>query len=67
MVCWGTQVDVMPSYKDQIPEDEFRVSLMIVPDVEDDAGSSFAFQEPDQVLTGQAATMQGGCFFVHFF
>lgn len=57
------KVDVMPSYKDQIPEDVFRVSLMIVPDVEDDAGSSFAFQEPDQVLTGQAATMQGGCFF----
>lgn len=53
------QVDVMPSYKDQIPADSFRLSLMIVPEEDDDNGSNFAFQEPDQVLVSQAATMQG--------
>lgn len=48
----------MPSYKDQIPASVFKLNLMIVPDEEDDGGN-FSFQEPDQVLVSQAATMQG--------
>ncbi|CAM9399415.1 unnamed protein product, partial [Laminaria digitata] len=53
------QVDVMPSYRDQIPDDVFSVSLVIVPDVDDDNGSSFSFQEQDHVKVGPAATQQG--------
>lgn len=49
----------MPSYRDQIPDDAFSVSLVIVPEDDDEAGSSFAFQEPDQVKVGPAATQQG--------
>ena len=49
----------MPSYRDQIPEDGFSLSLMIVPDEEDDGGSSFAFQEQDQVKVGRTASQQG--------
>lgn len=48
----------MPSYKDQIPADVFKLNLMIVPEEEEDGGN-FSFQEPDQVLVSQAATMQG--------
>lgn len=51
----------MPSYRDQIPEDVFSVSFVIVPDADDESGSSFAFQEQDQVKVGPAATQQGGC------
>ncbi|CAM9203251.1 unnamed protein product, partial [Ascophyllum nodosum] len=54
-----SKVDVMPSYRDQIPEDGFSLSLMIVPDEEDDGGSSFAFQEQDQVKVGRTASQQG--------
>lgn len=50
----------MPSYRDQIPDDVFSVSLVIVPDVDDDNGSSFSFQEQDHVKVGPAATQQGG-------
>lgn len=54
------KVDVMPAYKDQIQEEVFRLNLMIIADNDDDdAGSNFAFQEPDKVLVSQAATMQG--------
>lgn len=53
------KVDVMPSYRDQIPDDAFSVSLVIVPEDDEDAGSSFAFQEQDQIKVGPAATQQG--------
>lgn len=49
----------MPSYRDQIPDDVFSVSLVLVPEEEEDAGSSFSFQEQDQVKVGPAATQQG--------
>ncbi|CAM9885253.1 unnamed protein product, partial [Hapterophycus canaliculatus] len=54
-----SQVDVMPSYRDQIPDDVFKVNLIIVPDDDDDAGSGFSFQEQEQVKVGPAATQQG--------
>lgn len=53
----------MPSYRDQIPDDVFSLSLVIVPDVDDDNGSSFAFQEQDHVKVGPAATQQGAIVF----
>lgn len=49
----------MPSYRDQIPEDVFSVTLVVVPDDDDETGSNFAFQEQDQVKVGPAATQQG--------
>lgn len=53
------QVDVMPSYRDQIPDDAFSMALVIVPEDDEDTGSSFTFQEQDQVKVGPAATQQG--------
>lgn len=49
----------MPSYQDKISDDKFHMSLMIVPDDEDDGGSCFAFQEQDHVKVGRAASQQG--------
>lgn len=49
----------MPSYLGQIPEDVFSVTLVLVPDDDDDSGPNFAFQEQDQVKVGPAATQQG--------
>lgn len=54
----------MPSYRDQIPDDVFSMSLVIVPDVDDDNGSSFSFQEQDHVKVGPAATQQGEALFL---
>lgn len=51
----------MPSYRDQILDDVFKVNLIIVPDDDDDAGSGFSFQEQEQVKVGPAATQQGVC------
>lgn len=51
----------MPSYREQIPDDAFNVSFMIVPDSEDDSATSFNFQEQEQVKVGGSATQQGGC------
>ncbi|CBN77967.1 conserved unknown protein [Ectocarpus siliculosus] len=59
VVLRKSEVDVMPSYRDQIPDDVFSVSLVLVPEEEEDAGSSFSFQEQDQVKVGPAATQQG--------
>lgn len=53
------KVDVMPSYRDKISDDKFLMSLMIVPEDEDDGGSCFAFQEQDHVKVGRAASQQG--------
>ena len=50
----------MKNYQNQIPDDEFSVSLVIVPEDDEDTGSSFSFQEQDQVKVGPAATQQGG-------
>lgn len=51
----------MPSYRDQIPDDVFKVNLLIMSDEDDDAGSGFSFQEQEQVKVGPAATQQGEC------
>ncbi|CAN0103127.1 unnamed protein product, partial [Discosporangium mesarthrocarpum] len=54
-----SQVDMMPQYKDSFEEDEFLMTLVIQTDREDDESSSFAYHEPDRVLRGPTATMQG--------